>query len=540
MDIQGKRNLSRVMHFLFSQSFIEGFIPDEWQSSVLVMIPKKGDLSDLNNYRGIAIINTLSKVFLKVIMKKIEKESQTRELISKHQIGVIPQEQALCGVMSAIEIVERRRNSNLTTYMCFLDLKKAYDMVCHDILLQKLKDKQIDPRVINILQSLYQKSSMQVRIDNTLSEAFPYERGVRQGCPTSPLCFDIFIDDILNRIGKIKVPGIQEGADGICFADDTLIFASSETDLKHKLLMIKEWMSKNRMEVNSEKSGILIIKPKEKVKYNKSIAKRLDNQPQIENWLVKLNTPEPKALHKESEHQMHQATQGPFKAQSDLRDFGFCSINAAPRAESQGKFIYDGREIPIKSHYSYLGVEINDKVSYERMAKYRMKTGWNTLESIKHVLRNKKVSLIYKRMLIRNVLLPRITYGIQIFGLRKKNFKEIKKMYSKAIAMMVGRSNLSKERIRQEFDLPSIEEIAFSYRIKSFKSWKCSKSIAKALIATSDSESGWNRKTTWCNSTQKWISKNNINIYEPAQKLGLDIRTVLAKEKKTQKRPKHA
>jgi hypothetical protein len=97
-DPEGKSNLSKVMHLLFSKSFNEGFIPKEWRISTLIMIPKKGDLSDINNYRGISIINTLSKIFLKVITKKIEVENLNRSLISKHQIGFLPQEQALCGL----------------------------------------------------------------------------------------------------------------------------------------------------------------------------------------------------------------------------------------------------------------------------------------------------------------------------------------------------------------------------------------------------------------------------------------------------------
>ena len=93
---------------------------------------------------------------------------------------------------------------------------------------------------------------MRVKVNSKLSESFKYERGVRQGCPTSPLLFDIYINDILDEIKWVTVEGLQNGISGLMFADDL-------KDLKIKLDSINSWMSYNAMEINPSKCGIMII-----------------------------------------------------------------------------------------------------------------------------------------------------------------------------------------------------------------------------------------------------------------------------------------
>jgi Tfp pilus assembly major pilin PilA len=129
--------------------------------------------------------------------------------------------------------------------------------------------------------------------------------------------------------------------------------------------------------------------------------------------------------------------------------------------------------------------------------------------------------------------LPRLTYGIQIYGVRKKNLNEIKKIYNRAVSMMVGKNNLSRSRVYQEFDLPTIEEITLYYRLKSFKSWQYSRSIASSLIKTSYAENIWNKKTTWCNSTVKWMVKNNVDPNDTWAKVKLNIKRAIDENTKT-------
>lgn len=77
------------------------------------------------------------------------------------------------------------------------------------------------------MSSLYENTKMKVRVGNDKSRSFSYGRGVRQGCPTSPLIFNYYINDILDNMQSIPVCGLQNGIRGLMFADDTVLFSES-------------------------------------------------------------------------------------------------------------------------------------------------------------------------------------------------------------------------------------------------------------------------------------------------------------------------
>lgn len=77
--------------------------------------------------------------------------------------------------------------------------------------------------------------------------------------------------------------------------------------------------------------------------------------------------------------------------------------------------VYDKECIELVSSYKYLGVELNSEFNFDRMALSRLGAGWQTVNQISQTLKSKNVPSIFKRMLIMNVLVPRITYGTAYF-----------------------------------------------------------------------------------------------------------------------------
>ena len=80
-----------------------------------------------------------------------------------------------------------------------------------------------------------------------LSDDFPIKRGVRQGCPLSPILFNLFINDILNNCEKYGVRIGDKHCCGGLFADDIVLIAPSEKRLKKLLSRISNWASINEM-----------------------------------------------------------------------------------------------------------------------------------------------------------------------------------------------------------------------------------------------------------------------------------------------------
>ena len=114
-------------------------------------------------------------------------------------------------VATLLEVIQRRKLYGLTTYTTFINFKKAYDTILHEALLMKLRYIVIRGKTLSFIRSLYLNSRVAIRINKVFSEVFTLERGLYQGCPISPILFDIFINDILQGFEEfgIKIPGVK-------------------------------------------------------------------------------------------------------------------------------------------------------------------------------------------------------------------------------------------------------------------------------------------------------------------------------------------
>ena len=82
--------------------------------------------------------------------------------------------------------------------MCFIDFKRAYDMVPHEAMLYEMRIYGIIGKIYEFIRTLYASSKIKVRVEDVYSSPVPLERGLRQGYPFSPILFSIFINDILH------------------------------------------------------------------------------------------------------------------------------------------------------------------------------------------------------------------------------------------------------------------------------------------------------------------------------------------------------
>ncbi|OLY78617.1 RNA-directed DNA polymerase from mobile element jockey [Smittium mucronatum] len=252
-------NLAKLLYKVVKRIWNMAYIPEKLNTSIVVPIPKKGDLRDPNNYRGISLIPTLVKIVAKVAASKLSFLDLKYNILVKEQAGFRSREECVAQATVLYEIVRRRKIKGLPTWIGFIDFAKAYDRVPHQALLQKLKIQGIGGHLHKVISALYKSPKICVRFGSYLSPVVEYNCGVRQGCPASPILFDLYINDLFENIKGITVPEIGEKIKGLLFADDAVVFADSPAKLQIAFEKVSQWAKKWEMQVNASKCGVMGI-----------------------------------------------------------------------------------------------------------------------------------------------------------------------------------------------------------------------------------------------------------------------------------------
>ena len=134
-------------------------IPSSWLiSTITCLFKNKGSRTEAGNYRGLSIMSTCSKVLASLIVYRIRQAYET--IITKCQFGF----RSNRSTTDAIFVLETAINmSNQPLFLCFIDLKAAYDWINRDMLFKILQIRLNSPVLVNILKALYTGTSAAIK-----------------------------------------------------------------------------------------------------------------------------------------------------------------------------------------------------------------------------------------------------------------------------------------------------------------------------------------------------------------------------------------
>lgn len=244
-----------------------GKILKEVNNTFISLIPKKDKPSNLNDYKLIALCNTLYKLLTKTLSLRLQKLLPL--IISEEQTSFVPGRSIFDGVIIAQEAIHSIQKNKKPSMLIKLDIKKAYDKVGWRFLCKCLEAFGFSKSWINLIFECISTPMVSILVNETPEGFFNISRGLRQGDPISPFLFIIMAKALGRTITTEKERG---NIDGITitsqldptthqhFVDDTLLYGSSSRKEERIFKKILETYTKaSGQEINSNKSKIFFF-----------------------------------------------------------------------------------------------------------------------------------------------------------------------------------------------------------------------------------------------------------------------------------------
>ena len=259
--------LLKLIRIIFS----EHLYPSKWAMNFIKPIYKKGKVSDPNNFRGLAIGSAFAKLFSIILLKRLEKYIYEKNLLSPKQIGFRKGHGTYDHIFLLQTIIEKVvKKGKKKLYTAFIDFKKAYDTVDRDILMTRLKTLGINGIFLRNIASMYMKTEYSIKLNSGHSHAIHSNLGLKQGCPLSPLLFNLYIDDIDNIFDDLCYPieFQNEKINNFLYADDLVIVSHSSEGLQRCLDKVYDFAKGKHLTISVKKSKTMIFNQRGKFLHN--------------------------------------------------------------------------------------------------------------------------------------------------------------------------------------------------------------------------------------------------------------------------------
>jgi hypothetical protein len=253
--------IANPLSHIFNISLESGTFPNKLKQCRVIPIFKSGNHLDCDNYRPISLLSSISKVLEKIVSEKLLRHLTENDLLYVHQYGFIPKKSAEHNLLHIINYVSAALNDGNFCIGVFLDLKKAFDVCSHSILLKKLSKMGINNTALRWFTNYLSGRSQRVDINGNLSDELGLDISVIQGSILGPILFLCYINDFYTATSLFSV----------LFADDTTCLSKGKNlneliiYVNNELQKIANWFRANKMAVNTSKTKFIVFRTRGKV-----------------------------------------------------------------------------------------------------------------------------------------------------------------------------------------------------------------------------------------------------------------------------------
>ena len=384
--------------------------PKEFDTGVLAILAKKGDLSEPGNYRGIMMLEVAYKLVAIVLSHRLYQICE--RLDHENQVGFRPKRGCSDGIFNLRMAIKKRREHGCETWIFFLDLVKAFDRVPREMLWGVLEKFGAPPKLIAMLKAMHAEVHVEFEVDG-VSKTIDSIVGVKQGDVLGPVLFVIYMAAVMMSwrqghgdarklcVYRSRPDYVMTGRKGgqksdefalqdSGYADDTALLFPTREETAAMIPLIYPHFLRWGMEVHRVETG--------SGKGSKSVVVFF------------------------AANRLSYRNYGTYDGR-DLSLFYF---------GENGKF-----EVPIVIQFKYLGSFLHRDCNDEAEVDYRIKSAGNAFGALsRNIFRSKSISLKAKRVVYNGLILAILLYGAETWSLTEVLFNRLRTFHASCVRAM--------------------------------------------------------------------------------------------------------
>lgn len=200
----------------------------------------------------------LYKIYAMVLAERLREELEGKQIIPQNQTEFRRGMGTIDNIYVLNYLVNRQiERKGRKMVVLFVDLKAAFDSVDRGVLVREMMARGIRKGFIRRVEEVVRETKNRMKVGENLGDSFCTARGLRQGCPLSPLLLNIVMADTEEALGKVKWGGLKIGERRIyslAYADDMMLLAEGKGEMRSMMERFDIYLEEKRLELNTSKS----------------------------------------------------------------------------------------------------------------------------------------------------------------------------------------------------------------------------------------------------------------------------------------------